>query len=89
MAMMQRFIMGPPQHMQKPLLILTLRITLTYKDLSVNLHQSMTQIVQPFHQSSPVHVQPRLRATIALLVTFWIIFYTKHSSTVNQKRKNI
>ena len=90
MAMTQRFIMGPPQHMiLTHYIILTLPITLTYKDLSVNLHQCMAQIVQAFHESGPVHVQLRLRATIPLLVTFWIIFYTKHSGTVNQKRQNI
>ena len=47
--------------------------------------QCISQIVQPFHQSGSVHVQLRLRATIARLVTFWIMFYTKHSSKVNQK----
>ena len=45
----------------------------------------IAQIVQPFHQSGPVHVQLHLLATIALLVTFWIMFYTKHSSKINQK----
>ena len=51
-------------------LILTLPITLTYKNLSIDLHQCMAQIMQVFHQSDPVPVQLQLQATIALLVAF-------------------
>ena len=46
----------------------------------------MAEIVQPFHQYDPVHVQLCLQA---LLVTIWIIIYTKLISTVNQKHQNI